>query len=420
MDPDMSVLFMLTISFPEAMLLSYLTIQFIGKKPILVEIVLMGLMQMVIAYMVRHLAIPVGLHTILLMCSTILIVFVISRLPLWSIAAGFIAIFILYAIIEITTTQLLLIMTGLTIQEVINHPYMRIMFFIPNAGVLLCFIIIFKKYTITFYRIAKWGTIHGDYEREREIRHNVLLKQQIPALILLLLPVLLLYILNFTYISVRLEDYSGHNLKVIKVLINALIVLWGLLSFWAMIKINKSILKEQEAKRNAEIIGQLEQLARTDELTGLFNRRSLMEQLNIEVKRAQRYNRPLSLIILDLDKFKEINDNYGHIMGDRVLKEVSKITMQCTRSVDVVGRYGGDEFVIVMPDTTLEGAKKIGVRIQNAIQNTCLLEGGNVLLRLAISMGAGEMIEFNQEGDPAQRLLEMADDDLYKAKGLFS
>lgn len=414
----MSLLFMLTISFPEAMLLSYLAIQFIGKKPVISEVVLVGLVQMVIAYIVRSFPIPVGMHSILLMCSTILIIFMITRIPLWSITTGYIVIFVIYFVVEITTTQLFLMITGMTIQGIIHHPYMRIVLFAPAAFLMLAIIIIFKKYSITFSRVAKWEVIIEDLKDETKVDSHVLLKQFVPAVVLILLPVLILYILNFTYVSVRIEDYSGQYSKWIKTMINSLISLWGLFSMWAITRINRSIIKEHEAKRNAQIIEQLEQMARTDELTGLLNRRSLMEQLDIEIKRSQRYQRSLSMVIFDLDKFKEINDSYGHVMGDRVLKEVSKVISKNTRSIDIVGRYGGDEFIVIMPDTDLESARQIGVRIQDALQNTCLMEGENVLQPLAISLGVGEIKEFHQEGDPAQHLLKMADDDLYQAKEL--
>ncbi|MFZ5633612.1 MAG: diguanylate cyclase [Bacillota bacterium] len=161
----------------------------------------------------------------------------------------------------------------------------------------------------------------------------------------------------------------------------------------------------------------LEYLAHTDELTGLLNRRYLIEHLNDEIDRGLRYRHPLSVIILDLDRFKEVNDQYGHIIGDKVLKEVAGLISGNIRSVDIAGRYGGDEFVIILPETALEGAKETGRRMLNALQQAILYKGEDFSIRLTLSMGIAELDENKCGSNPADWLLSKADEAMYRAKG---
>ncbi|MCL6476811.1 MAG: hypothetical protein K6T65_00195 [Peptococcaceae bacterium] len=156
MDPYMSVLFMLTISFPEAMLVSYLVIQFMGWQPRLAEIVLIGLIEMVVAYIVRTSPVPFGVHTLLQVFSTMILISIITRIPLYVVAAGILMVGIFYIAVDIFIFQLLLGITGMTTQDVVNHHYMRIFFFAPSAAVLLVAIVLCKKHRITFARIFGW------------------------------------------------------------------------------------------------------------------------------------------------------------------------------------------------------------------------------------------------------------------------
>ena len=113
---------------------------------------------------------------------------------------------------------------------------------------------------------------------------------------------------------------------------------------------------------------QLELQINTDGLTGAKNRRAFQEQLEVEYNRARRYNVPLSLLLLDLDKFKEYNDEFGHPAGDVVLQTVVKVVQENSRIHDFVARYGGEEFVVILPNTTLEGAFVMGERFRRSIQ----------------------------------------------------
>lgn len=113
----------------------------------------------------------------------------------------------------------------------------------------------------------------------------------------------------------------------------------------------------------------LEKQSRTDDLTGLFNRRHIFSELEKEVHRAVRYKRDLSGMMIDLDNFKQVNDCYGHAIGDRVLYSFARMLEKSVRTMDVLGRYGGDEFLIVLPETGLSSAKVIAERIQSVASN---------------------------------------------------
>ncbi|MCX7991096.1 MAG: GGDEF domain-containing protein, partial [Proteobacteria bacterium] len=145
-------------------------------------------------------------------------------------------------------------------------------------------------------------------------------------------------------------------------------------------------------------------LSTIDELTKLFNRRKIMEILKTELERAQRYNFDLSIIMADIDYFKKINDNYGHKMGDIVLKKVATILKNSLRKVDYVGRFGGEEFLIISPQTTSENARILAERVKN-IFNTLKIEGleEKVTLSFGISSFRNKLTidEFIQEADLA-------------------
>jgi diguanylate cyclase (GGDEF)-like protein len=141
---------------------------------------------------------------------------------------------------------------------------------------------------------------------------------------------------------------------------------------------NNNILK----KTNQE----LEYYATTDELTGLLNRRCLFEKADQEAYRAQRYGRTMVLAMLDIDFFKTVNDNYGHQAGDRVLAQIAKVLTQNLREHDIIGRIGGEEFAIVMPDTDLDGGRELSERIRQAIFEETI-NIGSKSVSVSISIG---------------------------------
>lgn len=147
----------------------------------------------------------------------------------------------------------------------------------------------------------------------------------------------------------------------------------------------------------------------TDELTSLYNRRKIMEILKIEIDRAKRYSYDLALIIADIDFFKRINDTYGHNMGDTVLKKVSMILRNSIRKVDYVGRFGGEEFIIISPETSLQNAMLLAERIRK-IFNSFIIEGLNAPVTLSFGISV-----YTPEKD-LDTFINEADTALYEAK----
>lgn len=153
---------------------------------------------------------------------------------------------------------------------------------------------------------------------------------------------------------------------------------------------------------------QLEEAAITDTLTGVANRRRLFEVLEAEIAKANRYKTPLAVIMMDIDHFKKVNDKYGHATGDELLSEVADLMCRTVRDVDLVGRYGGEEFAVIMPNTTSKGACLLAERIRAAIEAAAFCHGK---LRTAISAGVAEY-----ELHTPVSLLDTADKRLYRAK----
>lgn len=160
---------------------------------------------------------------------------------------------------------------------------------------------------------------------------------------------------------------------------------------------------------------QLEYLAQTDELTKLVNRRFLIKRLKEKVVEATSYHRPLSVIIFDIDKFKKLNDEYGHSAGDKVLQKVGEIIIKSIRNDDFAGRYGGDEFVIVLPRTTADEAEKVGERIRAVVENKNICYKKSVI-RLTISLGVAALGGQSSVDQKVEDLLNKADKALYLAK----
>lgn len=129
-------------------------------------------------------------------------------------------------------------------------------------------------------------------------------------------------------------------------------------------------LQSVTAIENARLYTKIVELATTDELTGMSNRRAFMEELNREVSRARRYSLAFSLLMIDIDHFKWINDSHGHPAGDAVLKSLAKILKGQVRQVDIAARYGGEEFAIILPETDIDGARIVGERIRAAVANS--------------------------------------------------
>ena len=156
----------------------------------------------------------------------------------------------------------------------------------------------------------------------------------------------------------------------------------------------------------------LQELALRDGLTGLLNRRYWESCLEREFARHQRYDNPVSLVIFDIDHFKRVNDTYGHQTGDEVIRETARITSQLVRETDFAGRYGGEEFVVLLPGTTLDGAAQFAERLRSTIERQQIDYQGSPLT-FTISLGVATLAD-----DMAgyQALLERADKALYQSK----
>ncbi|MDR3580236.1 MAG: GGDEF domain-containing protein [Oryzomonas sp.] len=163
---------------------------------------------------------------------------------------------------------------------------------------------------------------------------------------------------------------------------------------------------EKEVARRTE---QLEQLMLTDPLTGVGNRRMLIKRLEEEVVRAQRYQRPLTVAFFDIDHFKNINDTYGHSSGDMVLSRVAESLKSGLRDCDLLGRFGGEEFVVLLPETTMDKASKVAERMRADIEHMRLPQ---ITRSITASVGLAEL----QDNESGEDLLERSDRALYRAK----
>jgi diguanylate cyclase (GGDEF)-like protein/PAS domain S-box-containing protein len=171
--------------------------------------------------------------------------------------------------------------------------------------------------------------------------------------------------------------------------------------------------KRSEGEKR-RLIEKLEHLSRTDALTGLLNRRALAESLSYEMDRAGRYDSKLSLLLCDIDNFKRINDKYGHDAGDHALQTISATLKTLLRKTDIAGRYGGDEFMLILPETLLKGAERLAEKLRTAIENTEMrFPGGGKVLRLSMSVGVASLEKADESMDS---FVKRADENMYVSK----
>jgi diguanylate cyclase (GGDEF)-like protein len=149
--------------------------------------------------------------------------------------------------------------------------------------------------------------------------------------------------------------------------------------------------------------------SRYDELTGLFNRRTMDEQMITEVSRHSRYGGVFSLILLDLDSMKQINDQYGHLIGDGLLSSTGNILKENIRSADQAFRYGGDEFAILLPNTSPSGAVVVAERIRELLETKLIINDVNITASVGLA-------SWPMDGSEAHNIVAIADAALYKAK----
>ncbi|MDO8518802.1 MAG: GGDEF domain-containing protein, partial [Deltaproteobacteria bacterium] len=156
------------------------------------------------------------------------------------------------------------------------------------------------------------------------------------------------------------------------------------------------------------------ELSVTDDLTGVFNRRHFQQVLRMEWKRASRFERPLSLLMIDADHFKSFNDRFGHLVGDKILKQLAQLLLRNVREVDAVARFGGEEFVVVLADTELKDAVAVAEKLRKLVETGEDLPDGVDFDGLTVSIGVSSYPEM---ADSEEELINTADLALYQAKG---
>jgi len=164
---------------------------------------------------------------------------------------------------------------------------------------------------------------------------------------------------------------------------------------------------------NSQLHQRIEDLARTDGLTGLLNHRTFMEMLNAKYRELERTPRPFSILLMDIDKFKLVNDKYGHPIGDIAIKAVGRILQDTIRGTDFVARYGGEEFAVGMVETDRKGAELMAERVRSLMEKTMVARVSDGELKCTLSIG---VVSFPEDTDDRASLVTMADEALYHAK----
>jgi diguanylate cyclase (GGDEF)-like protein len=169
------------------------------------------------------------------------------------------------------------------------------------------------------------------------------------------------------------------------------------------------------ALNNAERYNRAKERAFLDDVTEIYNARYLLAATDHEIRRAERYGSELSVLFLDLDRFKLVNDRHGHLVGSRTLRQLARVLLSCVRQVDTLARYGGDEFTILLVDTPLEPALQVAERIRRTVEETPFDGGRSGALRLTLSAGVAS---YPIHGRTREELLDQADKAMYRGKSL--
>ena len=165
--------------------------------------------------------------------------------------------------------------------------------------------------------------------------------------------------------------------------------------------------------QNSLLFDQMNTMATTDNLTGILNRRRFFEISEKEFERTRRYKRPLALILFDIDNFKEVNDSHGHLIGDQVLRGIAGTVSKSIRTVDTLCRFGGDEFLLILPETSLGEALGISERLRQKISELVVVTAAG---QLQLTVSAGVAVSAGDPKDSLEKLVARADSAMYLAK----
>ena len=175
----------------------------------------------------------------------------------------------------------------------------------------------------------------------------------------------------------------------------------------------RRVLRERNiTKERVLMLAKLQDLAITDGLTKLYNSRCFYKQLDSEIDRSKRYNHPLTLLFLDIDHFKHYNDTYGHLEGDKVLAVIGKVIKSCLRKMDTAYRYGGEEFTVILPETSRGEVMTVAKRIKDAMENEKFSPQSGKSISITISIGATEYCQ----GEKISTFVQRADKAMYLSK----
>lgn len=208
-----------------------------------------------------------------------------------------------------------------------------------------------------------------------------------------------------------LEDIIGHRLMEhhdTESMAERLEFIFTIALFVAVSLIYPTLYSLKLVKNNQKLLDDLHRVANEDHLTGLYNRRKISQELFTEFGRSKRYNRGFSIILIDIDNFKETNDTLGHNIGDKLLSQISEIIRNNVRKVDLVGRWGGEEFLVICPETDIGGATSLAEKIRTGIASKNFTGIGTKTASFGITSYMND--------DDSQTIIRRADTALYAAK----
>lgn len=178
------------------------------------------------------------------------------------------------------------------------------------------------------------------------------------------------------------------------------------------LRIERTLSEQRMRSERKIILEELKRLAITDDLTKLYNARHFYQRLKDEINRCRRYQTPLSLLLLDIDYFKKYNDNYGHLEGNKVLNALGSTIQTCLRSMDTAYRYGGEEFTVLLPQTTSDEAVTVAKRIKKSVAKLPFKPKDDKIAHITVSIGVAEY----RHGDTSEAFVKQADQAMYASK----